>query len=238
MDSRPLILIADDEKPVHMALTAYLRNENFDCISAYDGMEALNLYNQHKPDLIILDMMMPKMNGQDVCRTLRATETVPIVMLTAKGEEVDRILGLEMGADDYIVKPFSPREVVARIKAIFRRINEVKRQDQRQDLHFNGLDIKIESYEVLVDGQVVNFTPKEVDILYLLASNPGQVFSRENILNTIWGYDFFGDSRTVDTHIKRIRQKIKCEEHDYRLITIYSVGYKFEANHLVQAQSR
>ncbi|MDD2572787.1 MAG: response regulator transcription factor, partial [Clostridiaceae bacterium] len=183
---------------------------------------------QEKPDLIILDLMMPKMSGTDVCREIRKTSNVPIIMLTAKGEEIDRVLGLELGADDYIVKPFSPREVIARIKALFRRIQDSESGQKPSILRFDGLEINLDNYQVKVDNKIVAFTPKEVEILYLLASHAGQVMDREQILSKVWGYDYFGDTRTVDTHIKRIRQKIDSDHPKYGLITVYGVGYKFE----------
>lgn len=228
MSSNPLILIADDDPVVHESLGLYLSEEHFDYISAYDGKSALELFEQKKPNLIILDIMMPEASGIDVCKAIRRESNVPIIMLTAKGEEIDRILGLELGADDYIVKPFSPREVIARIKAILRRFNEGAKPEQNASVRYEGLEVNLDNYQVKVDGEVVPFTPKEVEILYLLASNPGQVFDRETILSRIWGYDYFGDTRTVDTHIKRIRQKINCEDHAYALLTVYGVGYKFE----------
>ena len=173
---------------------------------------------------------MPKMSGIEVCRNIRKTSNVPIIMLTAKGEEIDRVLGLELGADDYIVKPFSPREVIARIKVVFRRIHDAEQGSHNQSiLRFDGLEINLDNYQVKVDDEAVAFTPKEVEILYLLASHQGQVMSREQILSQVWGYDYFGDTRTVDTHIKRFRQKIDTDNPKYALITVYGVGYKFEA---------
>lgn len=228
MNKIPLILICDDDPIVHESLSLYLDEENYKYESCYDGVEALKMYKEKKPDLIVLDLMMPKMSGMDVCKEIRKESNVPIIMLTAKGEEIDRILGLELGADDYIVKPFSPREVVARIKAVMRRTNDQDANKTSSILRFDGLEINIDNYEVLVDEEPVSFTPKEVEILHLLASNPGQVMDREQILSQVWGYDYFGDTRTVDTHIKRIRQKIDSDNHKYALITVYGVGYKFE----------
>ncbi|NLJ71157.1 MAG: response regulator transcription factor [Clostridiaceae bacterium] len=228
MSSIPLILISDDDPVVHEALSIYLNEENYQYFSVYDGEAALTAFKEKQPDLIILDLMMPKMSGMDVCKEIRKSSNVPIIMLTAKGEEIDRILGLELGADDYIVKPFSPREVVARIKAVLRRANDAEAGKSSSILRFDGLEINIDNYEVLVDGIPVAFTPKEVEILHLLASNPGQVMDREQILSKVWGYDYFGDTRTVDTHIKRIRQKIDSDNHKYALLTVYGVGYKFE----------
>lgn len=173
---------------------------------------------------------MPKISGTEVCREIRKTSSVPIIMLTAKGEEIDRVLGLELGADDYIVKPFSPREVIARIKAVLRRMNDGLQSVSPSVLRFPGLEINLDNYQVKVNGQQVPFTPKEVEILHLLASHPGQVMDREHILSKVWGYDYFGDTRTVDTHIKRIRQKIDQDNPVYGLITVYGVGYKFEAS--------
>lgn len=230
MSTTPHILICDDDPVVHESLGIYLDAEHFPHSSAYDGEEALAMNASVKPDLIILDIMMPKMSGTDVCRTIRKTSSVPIIMLTAKGEEIDRILGLELGADDYIVKPFSPREVISRIKAVFRRIHDVEQGQSSSVLRFDGLEINIDNYQVKVNDEVVAFTPKEVEILYLLASHPGQVMDREQILSKVWGYDYFGDTRTVDTHIKRIRQKIDSDNPKYALITVYGVGYKFEAS--------
>lgn len=222
------ILICDDDPVVHESLRIYLKNEGFNCISAYDGEEALNQISELKPDFIVLDIMMPKLNGLEVCKEVRKTSSVPIILLTAKGEEIDKILGLELGADDYIVKPFSPREVVARVKAVKRRIMENVTQGKSLTLTFGQLEISLKQYQVKYNGKVIISTPKEVETLYLLASNPGQVFSREQILNGIWGYDYYGDTRTIDTHIKRIRAKLPQDGMDWGLQTIYGVGYKFE----------
>ncbi len=229
MQKPPLILICDDQKIIHETLGVYLENEGFAHSSAYDGIEAVEKAQAENPALIILDLMMPGKSGIEVCRAIRQSSRVPIIMLTAKGEEIDRILGLELGADDYIVKPFSAREVVARVKAVLRRINAAKNEPGQKALHFDRLDINVASYEVKVDGKTVPFTPKEVEILYLLASHPGRVFEREQILSQVWGYDYFGDTRAVDTQIKRIRQKIPVEGVNWGLKTVYGVGYKFEA---------
>ena len=228
MPKAPHILICDDQAVLHETLSLYLKSEGFTWSSAYDGEEALEKANSEQPDLIILDIMMPKMSGIDVCKNIRKTSSVPIIMLTAKGEEIDRILGLELGADDYIVKPFSAREVVARIKAVLRRFQAAKEEPEHV-LRFDSLEINIASYDVRVGGEPLRFTPKEVEILYLLASKPGRVFGREQILSEVWGYDFFGDTRTVDTQIKRIRQKLPPEEMGWGIKTVYGVGYKFEA---------
>lgn len=222
------ILICDDDPIVHESLEIYLKNEGFACMSAYDGEEALRIIKTTPPSLVVLDVMMPKLNGLNVCKEVRKASDVPIIMLTAKGEEIDKILGLELGADDYIVKPFSPREVVARIKAVRRRVIENASEGKSSVLYFNRLEISLKHYRVKFDDRVVISTPKEVEILYLLASNPGQVFSREQILDRVWGYDYYGDTRTVDTHIKRIRSKLPQEGTSWELHTVYGVGYKFE----------
>lgn len=223
------ILICDDQLPVHETLSAYLNSEGFTCISAMDGEEALQKAESENPDLILLDVMMPKMSGSDVCREIRKTSQVPIIMLTARGEEIDRVLGLELGCDDYIVKPFSPREVVARIKAVLRRTAPVDNATSPV-LRFDQLEINLNHYEVRVNGQPIACTPKEVEVLHLLASHPGQVFDRDQILSQVWGYDYFGDSRAVDTQIKRIRAKLPQEGVSWSIKTIYGVGYKFEVD--------
>ncbi|MBB6218284.1 DNA-binding response OmpR family regulator [Anaerosolibacter carboniphilus] len=223
------ILICDDQFIIHETIIAYLKADGFTHDSAYDGEEALKKAYETKPDLIILDLMMPKMNGIEVCRTLRKTTDVPIIMLTAKGEEIDKILGLELGADDYIVKPFSPREVVARVKTVLRRKTSQSKEND-PILRYDGLEVNISSYEVRLDGKLVHCTPKEVEIVYLLASHPGQVFDREQILLNVWGSDYFGDTRSVDTQIKRIRQKLSSENMRWSIKSIYGVGYKFEVS--------
>jgi DNA-binding response OmpR family regulator len=206
----------------------YLTSEGFTYASAYNGLEALDMVQSEKPDLILLDLMMPGKSGIEVCREVRQNSLTPIIMLTAKGEEIDRILGLELGADDYIVKPFSSREVVARLKAVLRRLNQQKKEPA-QALRFDKLEINAGNYDVRYDGNSIPFTPKEVEILYLLASNPGRVYEREQILSLVWGYDYFGDTRAVDTQIKRIRQKLPQEGVAWGIKTVYGVGYKFEA---------
>ena len=229
MPQCPLILICDDDPVVHESLGMYLDAEGYQHISAYDGQAALDMVEDRHPDLMILDLMMPRMSGIDVCRTVRMTKSLPIIMLTAKGEEIDRILGLELGADDYIVKPFSPREVIARIKAVLRRFAEPAPTDS-SIVRFPQLEVNLSNYQVKACGEVILCTPKEVEILHMLTSHAGQVFSREQILSHVWGYDFFGDTRTVDTHIKRIRQKLPQENVPWALKTVYGVGYKFEVN--------
>ncbi len=227
MSSNQLILICDDQHIIHETLGAYLMNEGFECASAYDGEQALSMFRSRKPDLMILDIMMPKKNGMDVCREIRQTSLVPIIMLTAKSEEIDRVLGLELGADDYIVKPFSAREVVARVKAVLRRFSQ-QNEEPSQVIRYGGLEININNYDVRLDGERLPLTPKEVEIFQLLASHPGKVYSREKILSLVWGYDYFGDTRAVDTQIKRIRQKLPQEDVGWAIKTVYGVGYRFE----------
>ena len=230
MSMYPLILIADDDPVVHESLGLYLSSEGYEHQSAYDGQQALEMVESLHPDMVVLDLMMPRVSGTDVCRTIRQTSSLPIIMLTAKGEEIDRILGLELGADDYIVKPFSPREVLARIKAVLRRFSEKTSEEDSGIIRLPQLEISLENYQVKVAGKVIPCTPKEVEILHMLTSNVGQVFSREQILSRVWGYDYFGDTRTVDAHIKRIRQKLPQENVPWALKTVYGVGYRFEVN--------
>ncbi len=231
MNTSPHILICDDDPVVHQSLSLYLDAEKFSHASAYDGEEALAKVAQQSFDLMVLDLMMPRMSGIEVCRTLRKTSRLPVIMLTARGEEIDRILGLELGADDYIVKPFSPREVISRIKAVLRRTMDADAlpEEQLTTLQFGNLEIQPERYLIKVGGEPVPCTPREVELLNLLASHPGRVFEREQILSRIWGYDFFGDTRTVDTHIKRLRQKLASDvPSGWEIVTVYGVGYKFE----------
>ena len=223
------ILIADDDRNVHESLGIYLKSEGFETVDVYDGAAAVSALDGDI-SLCVMDIMMPIMNGIDACKEIRKNSQVPIIMLTAKGEEIDRILGLELGADDYIVKPFSAREVVARVKAVLRRLAMAKEHPQ-QVLRFDDLEININNYDVREKGERVPFTPKEVEIFQLLASHPGKVYERETILSLVWGYDFYGDTRAVDTQIKRIRQKLPAEGTvNWSIKTVYGVGYKFEVS--------
>lgn len=221
------ILICDDEPVVHESLRIYFEADGYEVVDAYDGEEGLEKADDSIA-LCVLDIMMPKKSGIDVCREIRKKSSLPIIMLTAKGEEIDRILGLELGADDYIVKPFSPREVVARVKAILRRVETKSENADSNVINYNGLSIDLNSYTVLLRGEHVVCTPKEIEILYMLASNPGQVFTRDTLLSRVWGYDFAGETRTVDTHIKRLRAKLNSDGLGWSIKTIYGVGYKFE----------
>lgn len=222
------ILVADDDIRVHEVLGAHFRREEFQMLSAYDGEEALEIMRRSRPDIVVLDIMMPKKDGLMVCREIRKESNIPIIMLSAKSEEFDRLLGLELGADDYITKPYSPREVVARIKCVLRRLHEPGAVNRNTHLVVDNLDIDMNAYVVKLGGKVVPCTPKEIEILWTLASNPGMVFSREHLLQSIWGYDYLGDTRAVDSHIKRIRAKLNKAENGWDIRTVWGVGYRFE----------
>ncbi|NLZ39229.1 MAG: response regulator transcription factor [Firmicutes bacterium] len=226
-----LILVVDDEEHIRELVRLYLEKNGFKVAVAADGAEALEKAKTLKPQLIILDIMLPKMDGWDVCREVRKISDVPIIMLTAKGEEFDKVLGLELGADDYLTKPFSPRELVARVKAILRRVVIDDTMQKEDQISFPGLSINYASREVQVGEKLVSLTPKEFDLLWFLAKNPSKVFTREQLLTAVWGYDYYGDLRTVDTHIKRLREKVEREgaqELAFQIKTIWGVGYKFE----------
>ncbi len=222
------ILVADDDTNVHEALGVHFRREEYQMLSAYDGEEALEIVKRSRPDIVVLDIMMPKQDGFMVCREIRKESNIPIIMLSAKSEEFDRLLGLELGADDYITKPFSPREVVARIKAVLRRLHDTGETSRTTHLVVANLDIDMNAYVVKLGGKAVACTPKEIEILWTLASNPGMVFSREHLLQSIWGYDYLGDTRAVDSHIKRIRAKLCAPGNGWDIRTVWGVGYRFE----------
>ena len=224
------ILVADDDPNVHQSLNAYFRREGFQMISAHDGNQAVEQVRRLRPDIAILNIMMPGMDGLEVCREIRKDSTIPVIMLTAKGEEFDKLLGLEMGADDYITKPFSPREVLARVKAVLRRMHDKKPEDRNAHLVVRNLDIDMNAFTVKLNGQPVACTPKETEIMWTLASNPGMVFSREHLLQSVWGYDFLGDTRVVDSHIKRIRAKLCHEGNGWDIKTVWGIGYRFEVD--------
>ncbi len=221
------ILIVDDDKNIVELISLYLEKEGYDTKKAYTGTDALNIFLSYEPHLILLDIMLPGMDGYDVCKEIRKTSNVPIIMLTAKGETFDKVLGLELGADDYMVKPFDTKELTARVKAVLRR-SQTKQTDSNQNkLEFDNLLIDMNNYSVVYRGKVIELPPKELEVLFFLASNPNQVFTREQLLDQIWGYDFIGDTRTVDVHIKRLRDKIHGEE-PWAIKTVWGVGYKFE----------
>ncbi|WP_273483135.1 response regulator transcription factor [Desulforamulus ruminis] len=224
------ILVVDDEDKIRQVISIYLKNEGYMVGEAMDGEEALKKYRSEPWDLIVLDVMMPKMDGISVCREIRKTSQIPIIMLTAKNEEVDRILGLEFGADDYMGKPFSPRELVARIKAVMRRM-EAGSPAGEPVLNFPGMRMNLMTREVLLMDKPVTLTPREFELLSLLARNPGRSFTREQLLERVWGFDYYGDLRTVDTHINRLRDKLKVPGAPSYIGTVWGVGYKFEVKH-------
>ena len=231
MNSNTTVFIVDDEKNICELIRLYVEKEGYKTAVAYDGESAVNAFKSINPDIVLLDIMLPKKDGWQVCREIRAVSDTPIIMLTAKGELFDKVLGLELGADDYIVKPFEPKELVARIKAVLRRCKTNAIQSSNDDeLRFDGLTINRETYEVYLGEERLELPPKEFELLYFLAKNSGKVFTRDQLLNEIWGYAFFGDSRTVDVHIKRIREKLENDgvENAWQLKTVWGVGYKFE----------
>ena len=221
------ILIADDNQQITSILEEYAIKNGYQPIIALDGAEAIEKFETHSPDIILLDVMMPIKDGFEVCREIRETSNVPIIMITARGEDFEKIMGLEIGADDYIVKPFSPQEVMARVKAIMRRISH-EEKDQ-QILAFDNLKVNLQDYTVYIDEANISMTKKEFEILWTLTKSKNKVFSRDNLLNSLWGYDYFGDNRTVDSHIKRLRAKLDKHSHpNWDIKTIWGVGYKFE----------
>jgi hypothetical protein len=228
MNSKPKVLIVDDDDYISDLVSLYLEKEQFQTKSALDGESALKLFAEFKPDIVILDLMLPGIDGYQVCREIRKTSQVPILMLSAKGEVFDRVLGLELGADDYLVKPFDTKELMARVKALFRRVQTPKSQEQHGDyVEYPDLLVNMTNYSVVYKGQNIDMPPKELELLYFLASSPNHVFTREQLLDHIWGYEYIGDTRTVDVHIKRLREKIKDNQH-WSISTVWGIGYKFE----------
>ena len=232
MVNKQKILIVDDDENIAELISLYLTKECFDTMMVYDGEKALIAQETYQPNLILLDLMLPGIDGYQVCREIRAKSAVPIIMLSAKGEVFDKVLGLELGADDYIMKPFDSKELVARVKAVLRRYQavpkaETAREDKGKCVEYPGISINLTNYSVLVDGLRVDMPPKELELLYFLASSPNQVFTREQLLDQIWGYEYIGDTRTVDVHIKRLREKIK-DHGSWGISTVWGIGYKFE----------
>ena len=223
------VLIADDNLQIVSILKEYCKKNNFNVTLAHDGEETLKKIRNNKFDIVLLDIMMPKKNGFDVCKEVRTFSNVPIIMITARGEDFERIMGLETGADDYIVKPFSPGEVIARIHAILRRVIPNENISQEKIFSYDNLTINLSDFTVKISDKNVSLTKKEIELLGLLSTNQNKVFTRENLLDSIWGYDYFGDSRTVDSHIKRLRAKLDNYEHEtWNIKTIWGVGYKFD----------
>ena len=224
------LLIADDNKQITAILKEYAEKDGYETAVAYDGEQALQAFGKGKFDLILLDVMMPKKDGFEVCREIRKVSSVPIIMVTARGEDFERIMGLDIGADDYIVKPFSPGEVMARVRAILRRLDQTpENKDQHKLYVHEDLEIRLDEFIVKIAGHQVHLTKKEIELLWILATNRNKVFSRDNLLDSVWGYDYFGDNRTVDSHIKRLRAKIDQISHPaWDIKTVWGVGYKFE----------
>ena len=225
------ILIVDDNEDIREVLATYVAKEGFEPVVAKDGFEALELFKKTDPAVILLDVMMPGMDGYRVCQKIREDSDVPIILVTAKGEDYERVMGLDIGADDYIVKPFSGNEVMARVRAVLRRIGRSEMTEEKKVLNIGDLTINIEAYTVYVGSKKLPMTKKEVETMCILAGNPSKVFTRDNLLDSLWGQDYFGDSRTVDSHIKRLRAKLDQVEHpDWEIKTIWGLGYKFEIN--------
>ncbi|MBQ2413165.1 MAG: response regulator transcription factor [Anaerotignum sp.] len=220
------ILIVDDDLHIAELISLYMMKDGYETEEVYDGREAIKKAESFQPDLILLDLMLPGMDGYQVCTQIRKTSRVPIIMLTAKGETFDKVLGLELGADDYIVKPFDPKELVARVKAVLRRYEPKQEEADKNLLKFDRLEINLSNYSVSYEGKTLDFPPKEFELLSFLAQNPNRVFTREQLLDRIWGYEYVGDTRTVDVHVKRIREKLNSED-EWGIRTVWSVGYKF-----------
>lgn len=231
MVAKQKILIVDDDNNIAELISLYLTKECFDTKIVNDGEEALLAYKSYNPNLILLDLMLPGIDGYQVCREIRAKDNIPIIMLSAKGEVFDKVLGLELGADDYIMKPFDSKEMVARVKAVLRRYQPAKTESQTAPaikmVSFTDLEINLSNYSVVYMGETIDMPPKELELLYFLASSPNQVFTREQLLDHIWGYEYIGDTRTVDVHVKRLREKIK-DHAGWGITTVWGIGYKFE----------
>ena len=230
MKEKPYILIVDDDPNISRLVELYLQKENYEVKTVARGDDAVNEFSRLPPDLMVLDVMLPGMDGYQVLKTVRKSSAIPVIMLTARDETFDKVLGLELGADDYITKPFDAKELVARVKAVLRR-TQGGEEEKKSDLSFPGLTVSIAEYAVYYEGKRIEMPPKELEVLYFLAGSPNQVFTREQLLKQVWGFDFFGDSRTVDVHIKRLREKLPdSEKYGWSIHTVRGVGYKFELN--------
>ncbi|MCL2487866.1 MAG: response regulator transcription factor [Oscillospiraceae bacterium] len=221
------IMVVDDDSNICELLRLYLEKEGYDIVIAANGARALTLFDETKPDLILLDVMMPQLDGWQVCREIRKKAATPIIMLTAKSEVFDKVLGLELGADDYVTKPFEAKEVIARVKAVLRRCG-VPEEERVRKVQYDKLYINMENYELRVDGKQIDTPPKEMELIYHLASNPNRVYTRDQLLDEVWGFEYYGDSRTVDVHVKRLREKLDGISPEWTLKTVWGVGYKFE----------
>lgn len=224
------ILVVDDDLNICELLKLYLENDGYVVFTANDGQEAVDMFHNKTPDLVLLDIMLPKKDGWQVCREIRNTSSAPIIMLTAKGETFDKVLGLELGADDYVVKPFDAKEVMARVKAVLRRTtgDSESTETEKKVVIYDNLEINIQNYEMKVKGVPVDTPPKELELIYHFASNPNRVYTRDQLLDEVWGFDYYGDSRTVDVHVKRLREKLEGVSDKWCLKTVWGVGYKFE----------
>ena len=227
-ENRTKVLVVDDDQHIAELISLYLTKEGYDTKEVYDGRRAVEEFNIYMPNIINLDVMLPEMDGYKVCAEIRKTSNIPIIMLTAKGETFDKVLGLELGADDYMVKPFDAKELIARVKAVLRRFDKKEeKQENKNIINLPNAQINIGDFTVTYYGEQLDFPPKELELLFFLASNPNQVFTREQLLDKIWGYEYIGDTRTVDVHIKRIREKLN-KDHSWGIKTVWGVGYKFE----------
>ena len=227
------VLIVDDDENIAELISLYLEKEQYDTETAGSGEEALKIVEVYNPDLILLDIMLPGIDGYETCQQIRKTRDVPIIMLSAKGEVFDKVLGLELGADDYVVKPFETKEIVARIKAVLRRVNDggsvqTEARQPNKEVSYDKLIINLTNYGLRVNGEQIDTPPKEMELIYHLASNPNRVFTRDQLLDEVWGFDYYGDSRTVDVHVKRLREKLEGVSDKWALKTVWGVGYKFE----------
>ena len=221
------ILVVDDDLNICELLRLYLTKDGYNVVVANDGQSAVSMFQEENPSLVLLDVMLPKLDGWQVCREIRKFSETPIIMLTAKGEVFDRVLGLELGADDYVVKPFDTKEIVARIKAVLRR-SAATTVEEIKEVHYDKLSINLTNYELKVAGVQIDTPPKEMELIFHLAKNPNRVFTRDQLLDEVWGYDYYGDSRTVDVHVKRLREKLEGASDKWELRTVWGVGYKFE----------
>ncbi len=222
------ILVIDDDANICDMLKIYFENEGYDVKTVNDGVEGINFFKMYEPDLVLLDIMLPKKDGYQVCREIREISSKPIIMVTAKGEVIDKVLGLELGADDFVVKPFDMKELSSRIKAVLRRYQAHTKQNDDEVIKFENIEISLQKYELKLKGKSVDIPPKELELLYFLASNYNRVFTRDQLLDKVWGFDYLGDSRTVDVHVKRLREKLEGASDKWLLKTVWGVGYKFE----------
>ncbi len=226
MNKNQTVMVVDDDVNICEIIGLYLKKEGFDVVYANNGLKGIEIFKKSTPNIVVLDIMLPGADGWDVLREIRKTSSIPVIMLSAKGETFDKVLGLELGADDYMVKPFESKELVARIKAVLRRYEH--KSSDTEEVVYPGLSINKSDYVVKINGEIVEMPPKELELLYFLASNPNKVYTREQLLEKVWDFDYFGDSRTVDVHVKRLREKLDVENVNWQLKTVWGVGYKFE----------